>query len=318
MTPKPLNFLFDAMHHRKHRFEDFLAIDVAANYEPIGWADRTIYRPTKLLKTFQSFLNSVLFEHLPTNERVSFAYRKGTTLRQAVEAHASSRAFFQADFEKFFHSLDSDLIRTTVLAHETPVEDVATHLDHILNLTTIDGRLPIGFVTSPTISNACLKVFDDYLEAACKGRELIYSRYADDIVISAPDRDALDGIDTVVSQIAQERIHPRLTLNSAKSKLTTVGRRVRILGFDVLPNGRITISRELRQKVEVLIHFLVADRAKFAQFNEGDIEKGLQKLGGYISHIHAADPEYLAKLRRKFGTTTIDSLLHRSLGDESN
>lgn len=318
MTPKPLRSLFDAMHHGKYSFEDFLTLDSAANYEPIGWANRTIYRPSKTLKAFQSFLNSVLFEHLQVNERVSFAYRKGVSVRQAVEVHASSRVFYQADFEKFFHSIDSDLIRRSILANATPIRDLTEHLDRILDLTTVQGRLPIGFVTSPAISNACLKEFDDFLEAACQKRALIYSRYADDIVISASHQEDLDGIDALVSQIAWDRIDPCLTLNSAKRKLTRVGRRIQILGLDILPTGRVTVSREVRKKVEYLVYFLVSNRVRFEQIYDGDLEKGLQQLGGFVSHIHTADPLYLSKLRKKFGATVIDALLHRSLGNESN
>jgi hypothetical protein len=31
MTPKPLNVLFDAVHHGKFDFEDFISCDVASN-----------------------------------------------------------------------------------------------------------------------------------------------------------------------------------------------------------------------------------------------------------------------------------------------
>jgi RNA-directed DNA polymerase len=44
----------------------------------------------------------------------------------------------------------------------------------------------------------------------------------------------------------------------------------------------------------------------------GDGDEGLQRLSGYISYVHSADPAYLDKLRRKFGSTVIDSFLHKS------
>ena len=318
MTPKPLRSLFDAMLHGKYSVDDFLNFDIAANVDEINWPSRTIYRPSKKLKVFQSFLNSVLFDHLPVNERVSFAYRKGAYLRQAVECHANSRVFYQTDFTKFFHSIDSDLIRKNILSGETPILDIIEHVDHIVNLTTIQKRLAIGFVTSPIISNICLKSFDDCIEAWCLDHALIYSRYADDIVISTLRDEDLNYLDTVVSRFASDHINPRVTLNGAKRKLTKVGRRIQIMGFDILPTGRVTISRKIRHKVEYLIHFLVANRTQFEQIYEGDLEKGLLQLGGFVSHIHSADPLYLSKLRRKFGTTIIDSLLHRSLNDESD
>lgn len=306
------------MLHGKHSFDDFITFDIAANFEQVTWPSRTIYRPSKKLKAFQSFLNSVLFDHLPVNESVSFAYRKGASLRQAIEIHASSRVFYQTDFSKFFHSIDSDLIRKNILSSETPVQDIAEHVDHIVKLTTVEKRLAIGFVTSPSISNICLKSFDDCLEAWCLKHALVYSRYADDIVISTPRDQDLNHLDSLVSQFASEQISPRVTLNSAKRKLTKIGRRVQIMGFDILPTGRVTIGRKIRHKVEYLIHFLVSNRARFEQIYEGDLEKGIQQLGGFVSHIHTADPLYLLKLRKKFGSTIVDALLHRSLNDESD
>jgi ABC-type uncharacterized transport system fused permease/ATPase subunit len=42
------------------------------------------------------------------------------------------------------------------------------------------------------------------------------------------------------------------------------------------------------------------------------MEEGLQRLSGFVSYAYAADPSYLEKLRAKFGTTVIDSFLHKS------
>lgn len=316
MTPRPLNALFDAMHHGKYTFESFVNLEVSENYDQIGWANRTIYRPSAILKAFQSFLSSVLFEQLPVNTRVAFAYRKGTSLRQAVEMHAESKALYQTDFSKFFHSIDSNLIRRTILSNPTPVQDIAVHLDRILELTTINERLPIGFVTSPTISNACLKPFDDALETECKARALAYSRYADDLAISAREHQNLHEMEFLVLELARSHINPDLSLNESKSKLTRKGERLSLLGFDILPNGRITVSREIRHKVERLIHLFATKRSTFDELYDGDTQKGLQQLGGLVGHIHSVDPLYLAKLRRKYGATIIDAILHRSLGDE--
>jgi RNA-directed DNA polymerase len=101
-------------------------------------------------------------------------------------------------------------------------------------------------------------------------------------------------------------------INQTKSRFTTIGRKVKILGLSILPTGRVTIDKDIRNKVEFQLHFYVSDRNKLTQIYEGDMEAGLQRLSGYVSYIHSADPLYLGKLRRKFGGTVIDSFLHRS------
>jgi RNA-directed DNA polymerase len=92
MIPRPLNQLFDAMYHGKYQFEEFLSLRPSEHYTPVKWKSRTIYKPSQKLKEFHSFLNGFLLEHLPVNQSVAFAYRKGATLLQAVAPHAHSRA----------------------------------------------------------------------------------------------------------------------------------------------------------------------------------------------------------------------------------
>lgn len=312
MKTKPLSLLFDAMHHQKYSFEDFLSLAVSEHHQPVGWRNRVIYKPSKTLKAMHSFLNSFVFEYLAINERVSFAYRKGTTLRDAIAPHAHSRAFYQTDLEKFFDSITESMVRDAVANALTPAEDLHHHLDRIVALTTIDRRLPIGFSTSPLLSNACLKHFDDQLEQECISRSWIYSRYADDIVISAQSLDDIKGVEEIVKLSILEKLGQGFRINQAKSRVTTVGRKVKILGLVILPSGRITIDKDIREKVETQLHFYVTDRTRLARIYGGEVEGGLQRLAGYVSYIHSADPLYLSKLRRKFGGTVIDSFLHRS------
>ncbi|WP_045760381.1 reverse transcriptase domain-containing protein [Xanthomonas albilineans] len=316
MIPQPLDKLFDAMYHSKYHFDEFLALSPEKNYSPLRWKTRTIYKPSRTLKDFHAFLNGFILEHLPVNKSVSFAYRKGATPVQAVEPHAKSRAFFQTDLERFFDSITAPLIRRVLVENETPVADLQNHLDHVLRLLTIDGKLPIGYSTSPIVSNACLLSFDRRLAQISHDRGWIYTRYADDIMLSSQDRANLSNAAAVIKDCLASELGDGFKLNSEKSKLTTIGRRVKLLGLLILPTGDIAIDRDVRNRIESWIHFYLRDRARLLKifeetYNEG-MEEGLQRLSGLISYAHAADPAYLEKLRSKFGTTVIDSLLHRS------
>ncbi len=316
MIPRPLHQLFDAMYHEKYRFEEFLALKPEEHYSPVRWNRRTIYKPSPKLKEFHYFLSGFLLEYLPVNQSVSFAYRKGATLLQAVAPHAHSRAFFQTDLKRFFDSITSDLIRSVVDQAETPVLDLAEHIDHILGLLTINGKLPIGYSTSPILSNACLFGFDKRLSAVSIDRQWIYTRYADDLIISADDRLAIDDASQVIENCLTAELGDGFTLNKSKSKLTTIGRKVKLLGLVILPTGTIAIDRDVRNRIESWLHFYVKDRSRLAKIfqeerNEG-MEEGLQRLSGLISYAYAADPPYLEKLRAKFGNTVIDAFLHRS------
>ncbi len=316
MTPRPLQQLFDAMYHGKYRFEEFLELKPEEHYSAVRWNGRTIYKPSQKLKVFHTFLNGFLLEHLPVNQSVSFAYRKGATLLQAITPHAHSRAFYQTDLEQFFDSITSDLIRSTLERVTTPISDLTEHIDHILGLLTIEDKLPIGYSTSPILSNACLIGFDKRLATVSKERQWIYTRYADDIIISATDRQTIESAREAIESCLATELGKGFTLNLRKSKVTTIGRKVQLLGLVILPNGIVTIDRDVRNRIESWLHFYVRDRSRLAKIFEekrGEgMEEGLQRLSGLVSYAYASDSRYLEKLRAKFGTTVIDSFLHRS------
>ena len=107
MQSKPLELLFDAVHHGKYDFEDFLNGDLTSHYSPVQIGRRTLYRPDKKLKAYLTFLNTFVFEHLLLNDRAVYSYRKGVNPHEAVHVHASNRAFFQTDIEDFFREHQS-------------------------------------------------------------------------------------------------------------------------------------------------------------------------------------------------------------------
>lgn len=312
MTRKPLQQLFDALHRNKFSFEEFLHLRVEDHYEEVPWRGRAIYKPSKTLKALHVFLNSFVFEYLSVNDRTSFAYRKGAALPDAVTPHANSRAVYQTDFKKFFDSITASRVRSVIAESSTPVEDIHNYLDRIVELTTVKGRLPIGFSTSPLLSNACLRPLDDLLERECEQRSWIYSRYADDIIISAQGLDGIKGVECVIEKCINDSLGEDFKINHSKSRLTTVGRNIKILGLVILPSGRVTIDKEIRKKVEWQLHYFVTDKARLEKIYDENFDEELKRLSGYISHIYAVDELYFEKLQRKFGTTVIDSFLHRT------
>jgi RNA-directed DNA polymerase len=289
MSPRPLRELFDAMFHGKYQFDEFLQMDASQHCSPVRWNNRTIYKASQKLRDFHFFLNGFLLDHLPVNEKVSFAYRKGAALHHAVEPHAKSRAFYRTDLEKFFDSITSHLINNTLKSAATPVTDLLEYLDHIVKLMTVDGTLPIGFSTSPALSNACMLRFDTKLEAASAERQWVYTRYADDIMISAQRRESLSNVVDVIEDCLNSELGHGFRLNQGKSKLTTIGRKVKMLGLVIMPTGLVTIDREVRSKIEYQLHFYVKDRNRLAKIFEEDanegMQEGLERLSGLISYV---------------------------------
>lgn len=313
MKKKPIELLFNAMYHEKYSFNDFIQGDMSSDYSEIKIKERVVYKPSKKLKAYHTFLNLFLFEYLDVNKQVVFSYRKGVSAYDAVSKHAQSKHFFQTDISSFFASIDSALIKKTLLGSydSSPIADIDKYLDRVISLVAVDDVLPMGFSTSPSISNACLFMFDNILEEYCLKRNLVYSRYSDDIIISSENKSDVTDIELKVDEFLKNCFAGKLSLNLGKSKFTHVGRKIKILGMVILPTGKVTIDMKFKSNIEVLLHFYIRDKAKFLDKVDGDMAGGMERITGYLNYVNAVDKSYLDKIRKKFGATTVDSFLHK-------
>jgi RNA-directed DNA polymerase len=319
MNKKPLREIFDAMYHGKYQFDDFLVSPIEDHYEMIfskTGSGRRIFKPKPMLKVFHTFLNLFVFERLPLNERVVFSYRKGYSAINAVEVHSKSKYFYQTDIKAFFDSINSSLVRSTILAGlgSCAVSDFDSYVDRVINIVCVDDCLPVGFPSSAPLSNAVLYKFDNSLEEYCLAKGLIYTRYADDIILSGSSREALIGATEEIQRRLSECASEKLELNLGKTKQYQVGGKVKILGMMILPNGRVTPDSKRKNDLEVWLHYYQNDKKKFENMVKGaDEQERLDKVGGLLNYMNSVDPAYVNKLRRKFGAATVDLILHRNL-----
>jgi RNA-directed DNA polymerase len=313
-----LEKLFDAMYHGKRSFHNFANVDVLSCIERQKLTrfgkTREVLIPNDELKGYHEFIRLFLLDFMPLNEQVVFSYRKRFSAYDAVIPHAKNRSFFVCDIGDFFPNLKRARIQTTVATarEQCPVEDFDRWFERIIDLVCVEDSLPQGFSTSPTISNAALNPFDTSLQSLCQQRNLVFTRYSDDIIISGQDITALKEIKTIVETTLNDSMGGEFTLHPAKSKLLHRGIKIKLLGMVLLPNGKITIDSEIRSEIEVLVHFYLSDSKKFAARFGGNTKKAEARLAGLLNYANAVDQEYLDKLRKKFGATVIDFFIHRS------
>ena len=312
---KSFQDVFTSNFHHKYSFSDFLSFNVLENIEKYNLKNRTIFKPTQKLKTFQRFLNTCIFEFANVNSNVVYSYRKGKSTLDAVRQHANNKYFFKTDIANFFESIDKVQIKKLLNENldNVPIKDISDYQNRLFELVTIDGILPVGFSTSPLISNSCLFNFDNELAQFCEQHELIYTRYSDDIIISTCSKTGLESIDDVVVLLLEKHFYGKLTLNSAKTKFTHKGNKLKFLGLVVLPTGRVTVDGSTKKRIESLIHFYINDKSRFLSAVGGNYEAGLTSISGQLNYINMIDSEYLNKLRRKYGNAIVDMFFHKSV-----
>lgn len=315
---QPIEALFNAMYHEKRHFADFAGASVEANISAKTFSragkTRNLLVPSEKLKSFHEFLRLFLLDFLPLNKDVVFSYRKGLSAYDAVSRHAASKSFFVCDIADFFPSIRRPRIKSTLLTAKDlcPIQDLDTWLDRIVDLVCVNDSLPVGFSTSPAISNAVLMAFDNALQTYCTSKGMVLTRYSDDIIVSAQDSATLKGIQEQVAALLQDALRSEFSLHLGKSRFLHSSAKIKLLGMVLLPNGTVSVDASVKSEIEVLIHFYLRDRNKFADRVEGDPRKAEARLSGLLNYVNTIDQAYLDKLRKKFGVAVVDYFLHRS------
>ena len=319
IAKKPLKTLFEAMFHGKRAFADFMRDvtedDLGRSYIRQGTKRRELINPSERLRAYHHFLRLFLVDFLPIHEEAVFSYRKGVSARAAVEQHALSRHFFVTDIESFFPSLTRNIVRETISSAmtEIPIADLPDHLEHVLDLLCVDGALPIGFSTSPGLSNAALYPFDVAFQARCLQLGAIYTRYADDIVLSSSERATVEAAAEALNDHLARMLGGDLRLHRGKSKYLHIGGKIKLLGMVLLPNGTISVDTSVKDEIETMLHLYLRDRERFNTMLVAGPAKTEARLAGLLNYVNTVDRSYLEKLRRKYGAV-VDLFLHRSFG----
>ena len=281
---------------------------------------KNTFSPSKKLKQFQQFLNLFIFEHLTINKDVVFSYRKGVNTIDAIKPHKNKKFIYTTDIQSFFTHIETEKIKHIILENKNNYifieENIEKYIDNILSLVTYKNVLPIGAPTSPKISNAYLLRLDNLVQEYCEKNEIIFTRYSDDFIFSSDSKEKLINLDDIIEDSLEASEYLNLTINRNKTKLQRQGSNIILLGLTITPQGHITVSRKVKNDLEILLHFYLTDKSKFNDVFKNNYSSKIEKVSGVISHINSIDKTYISKLRKKYGSYIVNSFLHRDISDE--
>lgn len=325
---RTLEEVFKSTFHSKLAFEDFIGINICDEYSVSTYKKREVFSPSDKLKKIHRFINGSVLEYADFNRDVVYSYLKGRSVRDAVEVHSKSQFYYQTDIYNFFGSISPSNVKKSIENQfsNVPISDIKDYQGFLFSLFVVDGKLPIGFSTSPLLSNICLRDFDDALNQYCIENFYRYTRYSDDIIISSDNQFCIDKLSKHIQNFLLQYVNENTKINKGKTKVHTKGDKFNILGYNILPNDEVTISSKDKKEAEILLHFYLNDLDKFDDYVRKNIyprfktssdksmrEIGTSSLSGRLIGINAMDKKYLTKLRKKYGNTLIDMFLRKTV-----
>jgi retron-type reverse transcriptase len=267
---------------------------------------RLISAPMPRLKTAQHWLLENILSKVPLHEN-AHGFRPDHSILTNAAPHQKANVVINLDLKDFFPNVTlprviglykslgySPSIATifALLSTEPPVQD--TRLDgETWHVATSVRHLPQGAPTSPTITNLLCRRLDCRLTGIAKKHGFTYTRYADDLTFSGPQRDASRKILWHVRKVIEEEgfiVHP--------DKVRTMGRgrRQEVTGLTV--NDKPAVSREDIRAYRSLLHRLET-KGPAACTWRGTSDRILAKVDGYRSYLIMVDKERYASLCQK-------------------
>lgn len=260
---------------------------------------RLAYQPSNKLKVIQYWLINNIFKHLKVHSSAT-AYQKKTSIKINAEIHSKNRYFLKLDFKNFFPSINFEDFIPYIQSwnNNTKIGFDEEDLLEIIRCSCFYYKkdlLPIGFPTSPIISNIVMFDFDTKITALLANKDnygiVAYTRYADDLIFSTNKKDVCKKIKTLVTTELREMKSPKLRLNPAKTKyVSSSGGSALVTGLRICHDHHITIQREYKNKIRLLIF----------QYKNGKLSgQEIMSLKGHLSYIRDVDSSFYTKIQNK-------------------
>lgn len=263
---------------------------------------RVIYQPQKELKFLQRALHDYFLKKIPVHQACC-AYQEGSSIKKNAERHAQNNFLLRLDFVDFFKSITSNDVLHFLMENKLHHDWNDNDSQLLLKLVCFKGRLTMGSVTSPLLSNLICKNLDLCISELAISKGITYSRYADDIYLSTKNENILFEIPKKVISILRNIDYPKnLILNSTKTIHSSRKRKMTITGLVITNDRTVSIGRKKKREIRSLVH----------KWDELTVEKK-KYLQGYLSYCTSIEPAFINSLCEKFSARKIRDIKKQKL-----
>jgi hypothetical protein len=226
----------------------------------------------------------------------AFAYVKNRCTVDAVKRHQknNSKWFGKLDLHDFFGSTTLDYV-IKMFSMVFPFSEIVkfpngeAELRKTLDLAFLNGGLPQGTPLSPLITNVMMIPVDYKLANAFRDfdkQRFIYTRYADDFIISSKVDFDVHRVEKLVVDTLHEFGAP-FTINESKTRYGSSAGRNWNLGVMLNKDNEITVGHKKKRQFQSMLYNYITDKRKGISWPREDI----QTMQGLHSYYRMVEPE---------------------------
>ncbi|EGQ7776646.1 TPA: retron St85 family RNA-directed DNA polymerase [Vibrio parahaemolyticus] len=237
---------------------------------------REIAQPSRAMKAAQSWILRNVLSRLNSSQN-SKGFEIGESILSNAAPHVGAHVLLNIDLEVFFHSVPASHVYS--IFHSIGYNKSISHI--FTCLCTFNGRLPQGAPTSPKLSNLACQRLDSRIQGYSGPKGIMYTRYADDITLSAFNEAKIRKAQPMIEEILQDE---GFILNPRKTKICGTRKRKEVTGL-VISTDSVGIGRKKYRQMRAEIYtMLKSDTSKLAQVN------------GWLAYIKSVDESNFNRL----------------------
>ncbi len=249
---------------------------------------RKINAPNAGLKLIQKWILENILYRIQLDTPV-YGFSKGMRFptKENAIVHQQSLFLFQTDIEDFFSNIKAEKVYYlfTKIGYNQEVSLTLT------SLCTLNNTLPQGGVTSPYLSNLTCFRMDRRIAGLCQKRDIFYSRYADDITLSADNMGDLKRVKYHLEKIIKSE---GFNLNVKKTRYSS---HKKIITGLAIHEQKVLVPRIQKRNLRAKIYNSI-NNCDYSETSE---------IIGYISYINSIESSYGEKI-----SEYIENILVRS------
>lgn len=204
---------------------------------------RELSAPHYTLRYVQNWIYQNILKNIKVNYCVH-GFRPKKSILTNAKVHVKNRSLLKIDMKDFFPSIDINKVVNVFRSM-----GYSNHVSfYLASICCVNGHLPQGAPTSPSLSNIIARHMDNRILGLCKKMNYCYTRYADDIAISG---DRIDS--SFVDYVKKIIVECSFEVNEAKVKLYN-GNGAKILTGVSMANNRIRLPRDFRRSLQMELY----------------------------------------------------------------
>ena len=268
---------------------------------------RTINQPNDDLMAALRELAAILQNDFGALYHTSaFAYVKGRSTVDAVKKHQMhrSRWFLKIDFENFFGNTTLEFAMR-MLEQIFPFSEVmklrtgSTALEKAISLCFLDGGLPQGTPISPMLTNLLMIPIDYKIANSLVKDGFVYTRYADDSIISHSNNFMFTDMCTRIEGILAEFQAP-FTIKRQKTRYGSNAGSNWNLGVMLNKDNQITIGHKKKRLYKTMICNYLMDKRSGISWPVEDV----RHLQGLTSYYRMVEKQVINEIIRHYNQKT--------------